>query len=380
LDLFAKFNGSVYNTTMFMTVQTEVIKLLPAHRKTSNKWISFNAPCCAYNGETEDRRKRGGILPSPDGSISYHCFNCGFKSSFKVGRALNYKFKKLLGWLGADDNTIQRLVVEALRAKDLAPEQQVSAPKQEIDFVPRPLPANSVSFREMSTFLRLKGEFDSDGELFVDPANIPSQLFRAADYLINRGIQRPKHYDFYITEETAYNLNKRVIIPFIWKGNIIGYTARALEDNIKPKYHNSHEPNFVFNTNNQLPASKFVVVTEGPFDAMAIDGVAVLSNEISDEQADIIDSLKREVIVVPDFDVQVDAKSGKKKWPGRSLIEAALDYGWSVSFPIWHEQYKDVADATQNLGQLFVLKSILAATQSNPLKIELLSKQIYNKL
>jgi len=110
-----------------------------------------------------------------------------------------------------------------------------------------------------------------------------------------------------------------------------------------------------------------VIVVEGPFDAMAIDGVAILGNEISEEQVDIIDSLKREVIVVPDWDK-----------PGQSMIDAALEYGWSVSFPVWREEYKDVAGAVEKLGRLFVLKSILAAKQSNGLKIELLRKKIYN--
>ena len=363
-----------------MTVQTEVLNLLPGNRKTSNKWISFNAPCCPHNGETEDRRKRGGVLPSSDGSISYHCFNCGFKTSYKPGRALTYKFKKWLDWLGADDNTIQRLVVEALRAKELAPEQQAAAPKKEISFAPRPLPANSVSFREWATMIKLQSDYNDHGELIYQDHIWPQDLVKAIDYLSNRGIPNVKKYEFYTTDETAYNLNKRVIIPFIWKGEIIGYTARAVDTGIKPKYHNSHEPNFVFNTNNQLPNAKFVIVCEGPFDAINVDGVAVLSNECSDEQADIIDGLNREVIVVPDFDVHINEKTGKKVWAGRSLIDAALDYGWSVSFPVWHEKYKDVADAVKHLGKLFVIKSILEAKQSNPLKIELVSKQIYNKL
>jgi DNA primase len=107
-------------------------------------------------------------------------------------------------------------------------------------------------------------------------------------------------------------------------------------------------------------------VTEGPFDAMSIDGVAILGNEVSDVQADIIDSLKREVVVVPDWDAA-----------GQNLIDAALEYGWTVSFPVWRETHKDVAGAVAEYGQLFVLQSILAARQSNGLRIELLRKKIY---
>ena len=86
-------------------------------------------------------------------------------------------------------------------------------------------------------------------------------------------------YQFYATRQEQYNLHKRILIPFIWQGRTIGYTARAIEENVKPKYHSNYEPNFVFNINNQLLDSKFVIVCEGPFDAMSIDGVAVLNNE-----------------------------------------------------------------------------------------------------
>jgi DNA primase len=166
----------------------------------------------------------------------------------------------------------------------------------------------------------------------------------------------------------------------MWQGKCIGYTARAMEDGIKPKYYTHHEPDFVFNMDLQTPDKQFVIVTEGPFDAMSVDGVAVLGSEVSDQQADIIDSLKREVIVVPDFDIHVDEKSGKKKWPGRSLIDAALDNNWSVSFPVWTEKYKDVSEATENFGKLFALKSIIDAKETSALKIELLTKKLYNTL
>jgi DNA primase len=107
-------------------------------------------------------------------------------------------------------------------------------------------------------------------------------------------------------------------------------------------------------------------VVEGPFDAMSVDGVAVLSNECSEIQADIIDSLAREVIVVPDKD-----KAGMK------LIDDAIKFGWSVSFPVWQETCKDAAEAVSRYGKLFTLKSILEAKESSKLKIELLKRKMH---
>lgn len=343
---------------MLNSIRDAVTQILPHKRKTnsSSGWISFNGVCCQHNGETADTRGRGGLVMNPDGGVSYHCFNCNFKASYVPGRHLTYKFRKLLSWLGADEGTVKRLVIDAIRIKDLiAPEQIAEVVEQEeIKFKARPLPVDASTITELATIYQLK-----DGDM-------PQDFIDSVVYVTSRHVDTEK-YTFYWTPETQYNLHKRVIIPFTWKNEIIGYTSRTFDETVKPKYHSSYEPNYVFNTDKQLKDSKFVIVVEGPFDAMAVDGVAVLSNECSEIQADIIDSLGREVIVVPDSD-----RAGAK------LIEQAVEFGWTVSFPVWLETHKDTASAVEAYGKLFVVKSILEARQTNKLKIELHKRKLYN--
>ena len=347
---------------MLNSIQDAVKLLLPAKKKTnsSSGWISFNAPCCHHNGESADTRGRGGLVANPDGGVSYHCFNCNFKASYVPGRHLTYKFRKLLSWFGASENEVKRLVIDAIRIKDfVAPEKLIEAEEVEpIDFRARALPEQAQTFLGWESFYTLSAH---NPEVY----SVPSDYHNAVIYAADRHINLTK-YDFYWTPDTAYNLHKRVIIPFTWRNQVIGYTARAWDDNVKPKYHSSYEPNYVFNIDRQLADSKFVVVVEGPFDAMAIDGVAILSNECSEVQADIIDSLGREVIVVPDRD-----RAGIK------LVNDALEFGWSVSFPNWGDEVKDVADAVAQYGKLFVLKSILSSKETSRLKIELRKKKLY---
>jgi DNA primase len=114
----------------------------------------------------------------------------------------------------------------------------------------------------------------------------------------------------------------------------------------------------------QLPSAKFVIVTEGILDAMCIGGVGILSNNASETQAEIIDTLAREVILVPDRDAA-----------GQKLIDDALEYGWSVSFPEWESDVKDINDAVVRYGKLFTLKSIIDAKQTMILKINLMRKK-----
>lgn len=347
---------------MLNSIQDAVRQLLPGKRKTNSVsgWISFDAPCCETRGLAQHRKQRGGLLPNTDGSVSYHCFNCGFKTSYQPGRHLSYKFRKLLNWLGADDGLVQKLVIDAIRVKDLiAPEDIKEEPKQEVAFKVRPLPENAKTLEQWSTWFTLNAE---DPE-FV---NVPADFGNAVQYAYDRKIDVSK-YQLMWTPETEHNYHKRVIIPCYWRGELIGSTARTFEDTVKPKYYSDYEPNFVFNVDDQTQDRQFVIVVEGPFDAMAVDGVAILGNECSRVQADIIDDLDREVIVVPDAD-----RAGAK------LIDQAIMYGWSVSFPVWMETHKDVSSAVNAYGKLFVLKSILDAVQSSRLKIELHKKKLYN--
>ena len=46
-------------------IQNTILTAVPANKKkTPSGWLSFNAPCCVHNGETQDKKKRGGIMAS----------------------------------------------------------------------------------------------------------------------------------------------------------------------------------------------------------------------------------------------------------------------------------------------------------------------------
>ena len=127
-----------------LNIISDFIKgILPTKKKTTpSGWTSFNAPCCIHNGESADTRGRGGLTANPDGSVSFHCFNCNFKASYQPGRHLTFKFRKLLKWLGADDTDIKRLVIEAIRVRELVAPEEVKqeAEEEKIDFKARELP------------------------------------------------------------------------------------------------------------------------------------------------------------------------------------------------------------------------------------------------
>lgn len=330
------------------SIQSTITTVLPAKRKqTPSGWISFDAPCCVHNGESADKRKRGGIMFNSDGTVSYHCFNCGYKSSYVPGRNLSFKMRKLLTWFGVTDSEVTRLSLEALRIKE------------EVGTV------ENVTY-DLPTFEKRKLPVGAKAMMLwhdwkaLEPSGLDPDFIRAIEYIVDgRGLDMDD-YDFMWTCEGSYK--SRLIVPFYHQGNIVGYTARKLGDG-SPKYITDSQPGYVFNLDTQNWDRKFVVVVEGPFDAIAISGVSVLRNEVNDQQAMLINALQKEVIVVPDRDQS-----------GQQLVDHAIKYNWNVSFPEWpDDEVKDVSDAVKKYGKIYTLKKILDSKQSG-LKIQLLAK------
>jgi hypothetical protein len=159
-----------------------------------------------------------------------------------------------------------------------------------------------------------------------------------------------------------------VLIPFTYDNKVIGWCARFLDDKI-PKYINHSQPGYVFGTDLQRNAWQYVIVTEGIFDALSINGLALMHNTVSENQARLIRSLGREVIVVPDQDTA-----------GVELVDRAVELGYSVSIPEWPEGCKDVNDAVIKLGRLGALLTIMQAKETSKIKIEIRKKQLVKRL
>ena len=288
-------------------------------------------------------------MNSADGTVSYHCFNCGFKASYVIGRKLSYKMRQFMGYIGIPDDTIKKLAIEALREEegDIKYEK-----KKFITFKKKELPKQT---RKLDSWL----EKYTVGTLTQQQQKNVDTLL---NYLSGRGIG-PDWYDFMYSDQKFWDVDKRVLIPFYWKGDVVGFTGRIFEQSDKVKYYTDVQPGYVFNMDAQDWTRKFVIVTEGPFDAITISGVSILGSEINDIQRELIDGLGRQVIVVPDRDA-----------PGEKLINQAIEFGWSVAFPEWDKTVGDVADAVLKYGRLFTIQSILKTTESSKLKIDLKRK------
>ena len=159
-----------------------------------------------------------------------------------------------------------------------------------------------------------------------------------------------------------------VVIPFTHNNQVVGHTTRFLDDRT-PRYIQDIQPGYVFGTDLQKINWQYAVVVEGVFDALSINGLAVLHAEINDAQVRLIRSLGREVVVVPDQDEA-----------GMKLVDRAVELGWAVSMPEWPAGVKDVNDAVIRLGRLGTLLTIMQAKETSKIKIELRKKQLVKRL
>jgi hypothetical protein len=312
---------------------------LPSKRKTTpSGWTSFNAPCCQHNGNTADTRGRGGLISEGD-TVSYHCFNCGYKASWQPGRAVSVKLRKLLQWLNCSDDTITKLTFDVMRINEGV---QVAERKIEIPtFETVPLPPDAVKIKDITEFNKFS--------------------MAILEYIATRNLDLDDT-DYYWCPSLAYR--DRLIIPFYYEKRIIGWTARTITADKKPKYMNEQQPGFVYGLDKQTYDKEFAILVEGPMDAIHIDGCALGGSEINDAQALLLDRLGKEIVVVPDRD-----HAGKK------LVEDAISRGWGVSMPEWDQDINDVGDCVDKYGRLYTLYSIASAAETSPLKIRLRAKK-----
>tara|TARA_B110000977_G_scaffold3977_1_gene5513 strand:+ start:19 stop:999 length:981 start_codon:yes stop_codon:yes gene_type:complete len=323
-----------------MSIVSDIITAyLPGKRKTTpSGWTSFNAPCCHHNGNTADTRGRGGLISEGD-TVSFHCFNCGFKASWQPGRGVSKGLRRLLVWLGAPDDAINKLTLDVMRINE-----GVEVKQRKIDiptFETVPLPPDAVKVSDITEFNKFS--------------------MAILEYMAVRNLNLDDT-DYYWSPSLGYR--DRLIIPFYFEGRVVGWTARTILADKQPKYLTETQPGFVYGLDEQSHNKVFAIVCEGPVDAIHIDGCALTGSEIGDQQALLINRLAKDIYIVPDRD-----KAGSK------LIEAAIERGWGVSLPEWDADINDIGDAVAKYGRLYTLYSIASAAETSPLKIRLRAKK-----
>ena len=343
-------------------------------------WISFNAPCCHHTGESKpDSRGRGGLLFHEHGGFSYHCFNCGYTTTWNPKTPLPEKAIKLFKWFGIPQEQIKLFsFLSWLEAKN---NQNTNIQEEPTNTIPKTFyyesnihesiiekyfQTNSIKILDFpSNYMSLQKTLETS-----NPDILSNKVFlKIMKYLESRKIldyldlskiywdisgktpelifpiqyfnKRKNTYDYYgwVTRNTESGKN-RSFVSYL-DGNRVPYNLEVLCKKDR----------------------KYLLLFEGIMDALLLDGIAFMSNIPNTTIIDFINAFPYEKILVPDRDNA-----------GKELIKIALKHDWWVATPdekIWQPGIKDAADAMAAYGKAYCIESIFSTKTKNPLTISL---------
>lgn len=307
---------------------------LPAH-PSSKGWYSILCKVCNDHGHKGDR---AAFMFDGD-NVAYHCFNCGPGMNTKYepheDTRVSKKMKTVLEAFGVPDEEWQKVQLSAMAHRGEATKEEE---KKIVSIEPK-----EIALPDHFYLLENAKETDKWAEI-------------ARYYLEERGVD-PKSYPFMMSSVRKTDIGakwaKRVIIPIYKDKKLVFYQGRALVEMTK-KYESPATPkdrvlygyDRILDYNSTAP----LYIVEGWFDAEAVDGVAVLGNELSEAHIAWINRSRRQIVYVPD-----------KVGDGHRNAEVALKSGWKISTPdVGH--CKDMSAAVEHYGKLYVLKELADKT------------------
>lgn len=305
-------------------------------KQTPSGWQKRNCMMCHHRGQSMDKRERFGLI-YVEGGVTLNCFNCGFMTGWRPHSLLGDKMMFFLSTIGVSEEDVNRLKFEAFReansieTKEFTLKGSITAKWKEIDLI-----RDAFSLR-----------------FWLESDCMDKDMLEAVKYLAARNIYELDK--IYWTPNKERLFNKRFMVPFFYKGKIVGYSGRLSAnraDKSVPKYLSEMPPSYIYGVDEQQD-KKFIIVNEGLLDAMVTDGIGVLHNKINNDQAALINSLPGVKILCPDRDKD-----------GDELIEIAIENKWHVAFPNWGRDgkgkpIKDASQAVNEYGHLLTLKSII---------------------
>ena len=275
----------------------------------------------------------------------YHCFNCGIDGNFDPDREFPFSkdMRSILDGFGVPQKEYNAIAYRNKVSSDKTDKKPEKKPNQ-LTFYP--LPSHFYPLKDAPLTNTVAGE--------------------ARRWLIERYALTQDSYDFYLStgiveddadvrkKAHAKSLAGRLIIPFMKNGKMIYYQGRATNDINPKRYLNMDVPktNVIFNMDALYKnRDRTLYVLEGVFDALHVDGVAVLENHMTSNQIELLEKSPRRKVIIPD-----------RRGDSSRLIEQAIELGWGISRPEIGSGSKDICEGILKYGKLHVLNSIVNKT------------------
>jgi hypothetical protein len=295
------------------------------HRRTSRGWTGFNCPACG------DRRGRGGFLETPSGGWRYRCFNGGCEyergTGWEPGNRFSGRPRNLFELLGGNIAEIPKQFLEWRTFGAVFHR----APEIASDFPKIALPEGSQLLWTAST----KDALDCQR------------------YVLDRGRFHNQHPFVW-----SPKYRRHVIYPCEHKGKIVAWIGRKID----PGKESAHvkcqgsPSDYMFNQD-QIYRYPTVLVTEGIFDAIAVQGLCTFGSTLTRKQINLLNASlgkSRRIALLPDYQ--------KDEW--RPYWQTAKENGWYLSCPKWvryagEPHIKDASDSVKLNGSLLTMECVM---------------------
>lgn len=190
-------------------------------------------------------------------------------------------------------------------------------------------------------------------------------------YMLNRGLSRKDCEKYHLHVGTKEKYRWRIIIPFIENGKMLWYQGRSIKPVVNPKYLNPKgvdKKMLVFNIDN---VENLALVTEGPIDAMMVNGVALGGSRASDWQVNKIISKKPDgIVVIPDND-ETKVLKGKKINAGYQGAAATIESFIKAGYPV-NQIFVAFIKGGKDLNEIGKSKAIECINSAVPLNTKTL--------
>jgi len=314
--LLPDYNKNVFEKT---TLQSLIEARVP-WQSSGTGWRVGKCPLC------NDYKVRGGFKFEDD-QVIYNCWNCSTASRYtEFSGKMSNKFKTILRALDIDDDDIRPIVNTALFFKKGESDKITLSKLTKVNTTTPTIKLPAKSFPLGHT------EFLDYQEKLVD-------------YLLDRKIDISKYQMFFSLEQRFIN---RVIIPYYRNGNLIYWQGRHTDPKEKLRYDNAPvgREAVMFNMDELTRYSDLpLFVCEGVFDAMMVDGVALLGSRLNDAKIDLLSKSNRRIVFVIDKDSN-----------GKHLAETVIEHGWEIAFS--PDGTEDLNESVRRFGLCYTTREL----------------------
>lgn len=277
----------------------------------------------------------------------YNCFNCGISGAFTPENEIfmSRDMKTIFEAFGIQSKEYGKVLFRLRNSKGK-------------DFVPKIKSKEQVD-REKAIEAMLESAMDFPDYLMPLTDVLDKPIGEKCIALLEKKGMTPEDYPFFVSNgktESKQQQDKinakvmlnRLIIPIYYKDKLLLLQGRDLTGTSKRKYVNIGEISTALYGLDRLEDShEQIYVVEGFFDAYHLNGVATITNKLYKSQLDILESIEKTKIVVPD-----------RGGDSNALLERGIDQGWGFSAPKALENCKDVTEAVKRYGKLFTCYNI----------------------